>query len=78
MEMFLDQVMELKELEKKTTQGEWIIRELSDTSTEFFIERPAVGDEAFGVDVMGDEDYPTKRADAEFIIPCKKFLSEVD
>jgi len=59
--------------QKKRTPGEWRIREFPGREDQFFITaEPYVGHPYFGVtttiEVMSDEDYPTKRADAEFIV----------
>jgi len=57
--------------EKQTTQGEWIVREMGN---DCFIERPKQTGEAYGIEIMQDGDYDTKRADAEFIISAKRFV----
>lgn len=55
--------------EKLTTQGEWRLREMGD---DCFVERPKLPGQPYGVEILGDEDYPTKRADAEFIVLAKQ------
>ena len=55
--------------ENLTTQGEWRLREMGD---DCFVERPKLSGQPYGVEILGDEDYPTKRADAEFIVLAKQ------
>lgn len=62
---------DMLEAEDRSTQGEWRVRELPG-SDQFFVERPRQPGEAYGVDVLGDDDYPTKRGDADFIVAAKK------
>lgn len=55
--------------EKLTTQGEWRLRAMGD---DCFVERPKLPGQPYGVEILGDEDYPTKQADAEFIVLAKQ------
>ena len=57
--------------EATSTQGEWIVRSLGE---DCFVERPRTGREAYGIEVMGDGGYPTKRGDAEFIVAARKLV----
>ena len=58
----------------KPTPGEWFIRELfPGTETMFYIAAPTYEGHPYhgaasSMEIMSDEDYPTKRADAEFIV----------
>lgn len=67
---------ELVELEKKTTQGEWRTKSFEDEDDPF-IERPRVEGEAYGREIMSDEKYATKKADAEFIVGAKRIAKEL-
>jgi len=64
----------LRALSAKATQGEFRIRELG---RDFFVERAKLPGEPYGVDVLGDDDYPTKRADAEFIVALVNWFRRI-
>lgn len=49
----------------KCSPGPWRVRE---HGSDFFIESPRQEGKPYGIDVLGDEDYSTKRADADFIV----------
>lgn len=69
----------LKELLEKTTPGEWVIRELPGGS-DYFIQAPRLDPtHPYDVDILGEDDtlYPTKRADAEFIVVAHNLLPEL-
>ena len=72
----LEALEALADVESKSTQGEWIVREHPQNLDYFFVERPRQGKEPYGVDVLGDEDYPTKRSDAEFVVAAKKLIRD--
>lgn len=61
---------EIKALWDKATPGDWTVR-VHPKKDDFFVEAPAVEGEAYGTEILGDEDYPTKRADAEAIVKAK-------
>ena len=54
----------LRALSAQATQGEFRIREMG---RDFFVEREKQPGEPYGIEVLGDDNYPTKRGDAEFI-----------
>lgn len=58
--------------EKRTTQGNWRIRS---QGRDFFIERPKMPGEAYGIEILMQEEYDTKRADAEFIVLAKSIAA---
>ena len=63
---------EIRALWDKTTPGDWIVR-THPQKDDFFVEAPAANGEAYGTEILGDEDYSTKRADAEAIVKAKTF-----
>jgi hypothetical protein len=65
-----DQLDQIARLEEKATQGEWRIREMG---RDFFVERPKQSGEAYGIEILGDDTYDTKRGDAEFIAALVNF-----
>ena len=69
-------VNKLVELESKTTQGEWIVRDSPVEEGQCIVERPRQEGERYGVEIMGEDtvEYPNKRADAEFIVEAKRLV----
>lgn len=65
-------IRQLVAQEGLTTQGAWHVREMRDNPDAFFVERPRQAGEAYGVDILGDDSYPTKRADADFVVLAKQ------
>lgn len=68
------EMRQLAEAESKTTQGEWVVREMGN---DFFVERPRQHGEAYGIEVMSDDAYATKRADAVFIVTAKRIAMAI-
>jgi hypothetical protein len=65
----------LQQAELTTSRGlPWHIRGRDEE--DFFVERPKVPGEAYGIQVLGDDFYATKRGDAEFIVLAKRIASE--
>src|SRR3990167_5545078 len=60
-----DLIARVDALAEKATKGELRIREMG---RDFFVERPKQLGEAYGVEILGDDSYPTKRGDAELIV----------
>lgn len=57
----------------KPTPGEWFVREAKGRPDMFHIAAPTYEGHAYhgvasSIEIMSDEDYPTKRADADFIV----------
>ncbi len=75
-----EMVRHLLDLFNKTTKGPWHLRTFPD-GKDFFIEAPEPEERGFGYDIeiMGEDDngYPTRKADAEFIIACHEVLPEL-
>ena len=65
-------VSEIAALWDKATPGDWIVRTHPEKD-DFFVEAPAAMGEPYGTEILGDEDYPTKRADAEAIVKAKAY-----
>ena len=65
-------VSEIEALWDQATPGDWIVR-VHLEKDDFFVEAPAAKGEAYGTEILGDEDYPTKRADAEAIVKAKAY-----
>ncbi len=63
---------EMKALWDQATPGDWIVR-VHPEKDDFFVEAPLARGEAYGTEIFGDEDYPTKRADAEAIAKAKAY-----
>jgi hypothetical protein len=73
-------LIEFNRLGKLTTPNEWRVREFPGGNGDFFVEAPQPDDETrnYNVEILSDEVYSTKKADAEFIVAAKKlavFLS---
>lgn len=60
--------------ESETTQGEWRVRHCEE---DLFVERPKQAGEAYGVEILGDENYDTKKGDAAFIVAAKAFVRKI-
>lgn len=66
--------MNLKKLLADASPGKWRIRELR---IDFFVEADKLEKtDGFNIEVLGDEEYPTKRADAELIVALQNMLLE--
>lgn len=59
------------------TPGPWRVRELHPGSGDahFFVEGLRPEGQAYAVEILGDEDYPTKRADAQLISAAPELLA---
>jgi hypothetical protein len=60
----------LAEKAEKATHGPWRVRTLPDGSSPFVEARMGEPDRAFAQEIMSDEDYAEKAADAAFIAAC--------
>jgi hypothetical protein len=60
---------EVAALAERATAGEW--RKRGDDSFGFFVERPRQPKEAFGQQILADDDYPTKEGDCDFIAAAR-------
>ena len=65
---------EIVALSEKATRGEWRIREMGH---DFFVERPKKKGEAYGVEILSDDTYATKRGDGELIVAAVNWLRSV-
>ena len=63
---------EIAALWDKATPGDWVVR-AHPVKDDFFVEAPAPEGAAYGTEILGDEEYPTKRADAEAIVKAKAY-----
>ena len=67
-------IRRIKKAFKGSTQGEWNIRRHPQIGT--FVERPKQSGEAYGVEILGEDDYTTKEGDMEFVVLAHKFMPE--
>jgi len=71
-------INQLIALESTTSPGEWTIRDSPyEHSDDWFVEAPKQEGDAYGIQVLSDEEYATKREDAEFIIKAKNLIREL-
>ena len=58
----------LAALEAAATKGNWRVRQHPQIEEEFFVEAPRQEGRPYGTEILGDENYPTKRGDAAYIV----------
>lgn len=74
---------DLEDKSKAATPGRWWIREFPNNPERFFIAHETYPGHPYhnvasSGDIMSDEDYPTKRADAELICAVVNFLRGIE
>lgn len=70
----------LRELWARSTPGKWFVRELPKNPEKFFVQAPRISPEhPYDIEVLGEDDtlYPTRRADADFIVACHEGVPEL-
>lgn len=79
----VEQIRELQALRKKATPGKLNVREAREDPEIFYVNAATYEGHPYhgvasGMEVIGDEDYPTKRADAELIVALWNALDSLE
>ncbi len=69
-------LIEIEKALKESTQGKWIIRK-HPMLPRGFVERPKQEGEAYGVEILGDDDYDTKTGDMTLIVLAQNSMPSI-